>query len=69
MVAAKVECLSIAFGVESGCFVHSHSADGIFGHGFGFIHVHVLSWLFLVVSGLEIDRQQHAAPYVAGMPL
>jgi hypothetical protein len=34
LVAAKVERLSIAFGVESGRFVHGHSADGVFGHGF-----------------------------------
>jgi len=33
VVAAKVERLSIAFGVESGGFVHVHSADGVFGHG------------------------------------
>ena len=38
VVAAKVERLSIAFGVESGGFVHGHSADGIFGHGFRFFH-------------------------------
>ena len=46
MVAAKVERLSIAFGVESGGFVHVHSADGIFGRGFRFVHGHVP---FLVV--------------------
>jgi hypothetical protein len=46
VVAAKVDRLSIAFGVESGCFVHSHSADGVFGHGFRFFHGHVP---FLVV--------------------
>jgi hypothetical protein len=34
VVAAKVERLSIAFGVKSGCFVHGHSADKVFGHGF-----------------------------------
>jgi hypothetical protein len=45
-LAAKVERLSIAFGVESGGFVHGHSADGVFGHGFRFIHGHVS---FLVV--------------------
>jgi len=41
VVAAKVERLSIALGVESGCFVHGHSADGVFGHGFRFFHGHV----------------------------
>jgi hypothetical protein len=46
VVAAKVERLSIAFGVESGCFVHVHSADGVFGHGFRFFHGH---FPFLVV--------------------
>jgi hypothetical protein len=46
VVAAKVERLSITFGVESGGFVHGHSADGIFGRGFRFFHGHVS---FLVV--------------------
>jgi hypothetical protein len=46
VVAAKVERLPIAFGVESGSFVHGHSADGVFGLGFRFIHGHVS---FLVV--------------------
>jgi hypothetical protein len=49
LVAAKVERLSIAFGVESGGFVHGHSADGVFGHGFRFIHGHV-SFLVNVVT-------------------
>jgi hypothetical protein len=38
VVAAKVERLSSAVGVESGCFVNGHSADGVFGHGFRFFH-------------------------------
>jgi hypothetical protein len=33
VIAAKIEPLSIAFGVESGCFFHGHSGDGVFGHG------------------------------------
>jgi hypothetical protein len=49
VVAAKVESLSIAFGVESGCLVHDHSADGVFGHGFRFFHGHV-SFLVVVVT-------------------
>jgi hypothetical protein len=49
VIAAKVERLSLAFGVESGRFVHGHSADGIFGHGFRFFHGHV-SFLVVVVS-------------------
>ena len=32
VVAAKIRHLSSAFCVESGCFVHCHSADGVFGH-------------------------------------
>jgi hypothetical protein len=48
VVAAKVERLSIAFGVESGCFVNGHSADGVFGHGFRFFHDYV-SFLIVVV--------------------
>ena len=49
VVAAKVDRLSIAFGVESGCFVHGHAADGVFGHGFRFIHGHV-PFLLLLLS-------------------
>jgi hypothetical protein len=49
VVAAKVESLSIAFGVESGCFVHGHSADGVFGHGFRFFYGH-FSFLVVVVT-------------------
>jgi len=41
VVAAKVERLSIAFGVESSRFVHGHSADGVFSRGFRFFHGHV----------------------------
>jgi hypothetical protein len=33
-VAAKVRNLAIAFGVESGFFIHGHAADGVFGPGF-----------------------------------
>jgi hypothetical protein len=40
MVAAKVERFAISFNVKSCCFVHGHSADGVFGHGFWFIHGH-----------------------------
>ena len=46
VVATKIERLSIEFGVECGCFVDGHSADGIFGHRFRFFHGHVS---FLVV--------------------
>jgi hypothetical protein len=45
VVTAKIERLSIAFGVESGRFVHGHSADGVFGHGSRFFHGMFLSWL------------------------
>jgi hypothetical protein len=48
-VAAKVVRLAIAFGVESGGFIHGHSADGVFGHGFRFIHGHA-SFLVVVVT-------------------
>ena len=41
MLAAKVERLPISFGMERGGFVHGHSADGVFGRGFRFIHGHV----------------------------
>jgi hypothetical protein len=56
VVAAKVERLSIAFGVESGGFVHGHSADGVFGHGFRFFHGHAP---FLVVIVLSFDSVFH----------
>jgi hypothetical protein len=35
--------------VESGWFVHDHSADGVCGHGFRFSHGHV-SFLVVVVA-------------------
>jgi hypothetical protein len=38
VVAAKVVPLSIAFGVERGCFIHGHSADGVDGFGFRCFH-------------------------------
>jgi hypothetical protein len=38
VVAAKVERLSLAFSVKSGCFIHGHSANGVFGHGFRVFH-------------------------------
>ena len=44
--AAKVDRLAIAYHLESSCFVYSHAADGIFGHGFRLFHRHVS---FLVV--------------------
>lgn len=45
MVAAEIKRLSIAFGMESGGFVHGHPADGVFGYGFRFIHNLAHSWL------------------------
>lgn len=50
MVAAKVERLSLAFGVEGGGFVHAHSADEIFGYGFRLFHGHAP---FLVIEKLH----------------
>jgi hypothetical protein len=47
--AAKIERLSIAFGVDRGGLVHGHAADGVFGRGFRFIHGHV-PFLGVVVS-------------------
>jgi hypothetical protein len=48
VVTAKVERFAIAFGVdvESGGFVRSRSADGIFGNGFRFFHGQVSSRLW-----------------------
>ena len=50
-VAAKVVRLAIAFGGQSGGFVHGHSANRVFGHGFRFFHGHV-SFLVLFVTVL-----------------
>ena len=49
VVAAKVERLSIGFGVESGGFVHGHSTDGVFGHGLQFLYGHVSLLVVAVV--------------------
>jgi hypothetical protein len=38
MFAAKVKSLAVAFGVESGGFIYSHSANGILGGRFRFFH-------------------------------
>ena len=34
MFAAKIECLSIAVGVDGSGFVNGHSTDGVFGDGY-----------------------------------
>ena len=52
VLAAKVEGLSIAFGVEGGGFVHGHAADGVDGFGFRRIH-DAVNFLF-VVTGVTI---------------
>jgi hypothetical protein len=66
MVAAKVERLSIAFGVESGCLVHGHSADGVFGRGFRIIHCFVS---FLVaITALWISWLHCFRPSIAVIP-
>ena len=49
VIAAKVERLFIAVGLESRGFVHGHSADGAFGHGFRFFHGFV-SFLVVVIA-------------------
>jgi len=49
VVATKVERLAIALSVESGCFVHGHSADRVFGYGFRVFHGHV-SLLVVVIA-------------------
>jgi len=41
LIAAEIVSFSIAFGVGSGCFVHGHSADGVFGGSFRVFHGHV----------------------------
>jgi hypothetical protein len=52
VLAAKVERLAIAYGLESGCFVHGHAADGVFGRGFRCIHGHVP---FLLLLSFDFD--------------
>ena len=46
-IAAKVEGLSIAFGVDGGGGIHGHSADGVDSFGFRRIH-DAVSFLFVV---------------------
>jgi hypothetical protein len=53
VVAAKVERLSIACGAESGCFVHSHSANGSLVTDFVSFMVVLLSWLLLLCFDCE----------------
>jgi hypothetical protein len=49
VIAAEVEHLSIPFGMESGCFVYCHPANGVFGHNFRCNHGHG-SFLVVVVA-------------------
>ncbi len=55
LVAAKVEGLSITFGVKSSCFVHGHPADGILGHGFRFFHGHAPFLVVLLQLSLRLQ--------------
>src|ERR1017187_9677791 len=48
VVAAKVERLPIAFGVDGACFIHGHAADGVFGHGFRLFHGHLPFFVVVV---------------------
>jgi hypothetical protein len=48
-VAAKVEGLSVAFGVESGGFVHGHSTGGVSGRGCRFFHGRVPFYVVVIV--------------------
>jgi hypothetical protein len=63
IVAAKGERRSIAFNVESGCFVHSHAADGVFGHEFRFFHGHAP---FMVNSSLRSRAERCIIFWTAG---
>ena len=38
MFAAKIECLSIAVGVNGGGLVNGHPTDGVFGNGYCIVH-------------------------------
>jgi hypothetical protein len=53
VVAAKVERLSTAFGMDSSCFVHSHSAYRVFGLGLRFSHG---SFSFAICVGFVIHQ-------------
>src|ERR1019366_6963339 len=57
MVAAKIKRLSIAFGVDGGCSIHGHAADGGFGHGVRLFHGH---FPFSVVIAPAGQRYGHS---------
>jgi hypothetical protein len=68
VVAAKVKRLSIAISVECGGFVHGHSADGVFGHRFRFLHGHVSSLVAVVVTVFSFRTSNSATYYGNGQP-
>ena len=49
MLAAKVGCLTVAFGVEGGVYIHGHATDRV--DSFGAWWVHKLCWLILFYFG------------------
>ena len=57
MVAAKIERLAIALSVQSGCLVHGHAADGVFGWCLSCIHN--IALFRVRVSGSWFSRHNH----------
>jgi hypothetical protein len=57
MVAAKIKRLSIAFGVDGGCSIQGHAADGVLGHGVRLFHGH---FPFSVVIAPAGQRYGHS---------
>jgi len=78
VLAAEVGRIAIAFGMESGGWVHGHAADGIdcFGGGFihGFVSFFVCCWCKLTISfkvpaSITTDHRAETGFSVAGLDL
>ena len=57
MVAAKIERPAIALSVQSGCLVHGHAADGVFGRCLSCIHN--IALFRVRVAGSWFSRGNH----------
>jgi hypothetical protein len=56
VLAAKVECLPIEFGVQGGGGINGHAADRIGCFGFGRVHLHVLLRSIVIVISIFVLR-------------
>ena len=66
MVAAKIECLSVAFSVQGGSFVHAHAADRVFGVISRFGHSGFLSWCCLCAPIFAVRLSAHM-PFIGAI--